>query len=55
MNWLTKRPIGQVIQWRVMEQVKLADRQQQDTGSNIDWFIDQIVDKGKLKSGFDFI
>ena len=38
-----------------MQQVKFTDWKQQDTGSNIDWLIDQVIDVGKLESGFDFI
>ena len=50
-----KRPIGQVIQRRVMEQVKFADRDEHNPRPNVDWFIDEIVNMSKFQADFVFI
>src|SRR5215510_7046477 len=35
-----------------MKQVELADRQQQDAGANIEWFVHEIIDMGEFESDF---
>src|SRR5262245_12093537 len=35
-----------------MKQVELADRQQQDAGADIEWFVHEIIDMGEFQSDF---